>query len=139
VYLTSLITGALIQLARPFPFLPATLAVPLGAFLVVVAIALFSSAVAGFRGAGTPVPARKPTTVIVRTGPYRLSRNAIYLAFSLFQLGIAIWANSVWLAATLVGAVALIHYVVIPKEEQYLERPFGAEYLDYKGSVRRWL
>jgi protein-S-isoprenylcysteine O-methyltransferase Ste14 len=85
------------------------------------------------------VPARKPTTVIVRTGPYRLSRNPIYLAFSLFQLGIAIWANSLWLVATLVGAVALIHYLVIPREEQHLERRFGTEYLDYKRSVRRWL
>jgi protein-S-isoprenylcysteine O-methyltransferase Ste14 len=139
VFLTSLVTGALIQLAKPLQFLPRTLAVPLGTSLVVVAIALFSSAVAKFRGAGTPVPARKPTTVIVRTGPYRYSRNPIYLAFSLFQLGIAIWANSLWLVATLVGAVALIHYVVIPREEEYLERRFGAEYLDYKRSVRRWL
>jgi protein-S-isoprenylcysteine O-methyltransferase Ste14 len=139
VYLTSLITGALIQLARPFPFLPATLAVPLGALLVVVAIVLFSSSVAKFRAARTPVPARKPTTVIVWTGPYRFSRNPIYLAFSLLQLGIANWANSLWLVATLVGAVALIHYVVIPREEQYLERRFGAEYLNYKRSVRRWL
>jgi protein-S-isoprenylcysteine O-methyltransferase Ste14 len=44
-----------------------------------------------------------------------------------------------WLAATLVAAVALMHAVVIPREEQYLERKFGAEYLDYKASVRRWL
>jgi len=101
----------------PLPFLPGTLAVPLGVPLVAVAIALFSYSVAKFRAAGTPVPARKPTTVIVRTGPYRFSRNPIYLAFSVFQLGIAIWANSVWLLATLVGAVALIHYVVIRREE----------------------
>ena len=74
----------------PLPFLPGTLAVPLGVPLVAVAIALFSYSVAKFRAAGTPVPARKPTTVIVRTGPYRFSRNPIYLAFSLFQLGIAI-------------------------------------------------
>jgi protein-S-isoprenylcysteine O-methyltransferase Ste14 len=139
VFLTSLVTGALIQLARPRPFFPETLAVPLGASLVVVAIALFSSAVAKFRAARTPVPARKPTTVIVRTGPYRSSRNPIYLAFSLLQLGIAIWANSLWLLATLVVAVALIHYVVIPREEQYLERRFGEKYLDYRRSVRRWL
>jgi len=123
----------------PLPFLPGTLAVPLGVPLVAVAIALFSYSVAKFRAAGTPVPARKPTTVIVRTGPYRFSRNPIYLAFSVFQLGIAIWANSVWLLATLVGAVALVHYVVIRREEQYLERKFGAQYLDYKASVRRWL
>ena len=77
--------------------------------------------------------------MIVRTGPYRFSRNPIYLAFSLLQLGIAIWVNSLWLLATLVAAVALIHYVVVPKEEQYLERRFGTQYLEYKASVRRWL
>src|SRR5215467_8157277 len=129
VYLISLAAGALIQIAAPLPFLPGALAVPLGAPLVILAIALFSYSVAKFRAAGTPVPARKPTTVIVRTGPYGFSRNPIYLAFSVFQLGIAIWVNSVWLLATLVGAVGLIHYVVIPRAEQYLERKFGAQYL----------
>ncbi len=139
VYLTSLVIGALIHRARPLPFLPRPLPVALGAPLVLFAIALFSYSAATFRAVGTPVPARKPTTAIARTGPYRVSRNPIYLAFSLFQLGIAVWVNSVWLLATLVGAVAVIHYVVIPREEQYLERRFGAEYLDYKTSVRRWL
>src|SRR5262249_20516371 len=139
IYLTSLVSGTVIHLAKPLPFLPGTLAVPLGVPLIAVAMALFSYSVAKFRAAGTPVPARKPTTVIVRTGPYRFSRNPIYLAFSVFQLGIAIWVNSVWLLVTLVGAVALTHYVVIRREEQYLEREFGAQYLDYKASVRRWL
>jgi protein-S-isoprenylcysteine O-methyltransferase Ste14 len=139
VYLISLVSGAVIQLATPFPFLPGTLAVPLGAPLVVVAIALFAYSVATFRAAGTPVPAQKPTTMVARMGPYRFSRNPIYLAFSLLQLGIAIWVNSVWLLATLVGAVALMHYFVIRREEEYLERRFGAQYLDYKASVRRWL
>ena len=139
VYLTSVASGAVIHHAMPLPFLPGTLAVPLGVALVAVAIALFSYSVAKFWAAGTPVPARKPTTAIVRTGPYRFSRNPIYLAFTVFQLGIAIWVNSVWLLATLVGAVALIDYVVIRREEQYLERKFGAQYLDYKASVRRWL
>ena len=140
VYLASLATGGLAQFAVPLPFLPGrVVAMPLGASLTVVAIALFAYAAALFRAAGTPVPARKPTTVIVRTGPYRFSRNPIYLAFSLLQLGIAIWVNSVWLLATLVGAVALIEYVVIPREEQYLERRFGPQYLSYRASVRRWL
>jgi protein-S-isoprenylcysteine O-methyltransferase Ste14 len=139
IYLTSLISGALIHLAMPVPFLPRTLAMPVGVPLVAAAIALFAYSVARFRAAGTPVPARKPTTAIVRAGPYRFSRNPIYLAFCLFQLGIAIWVNGVWLLATLVAAVALTNYVVIRREEQYLERKFGAQYLDYKASVRRWL
>jgi protein-S-isoprenylcysteine O-methyltransferase Ste14 len=139
VYLFSLLSGTLMHLAAPWRFLPVSLAMPLGVVLVVLAIALFSYAVGKFRVAGTPVPARQPTTTIVRTGPYRFSRNPIYLAFSVLQLGIATWVNSVWLLITLVGAVALMHFVVIPKEERYLERKFGAEYMDYKASVRRWL
>lgn len=75
VYLISLVLGALVQRAAPLPILPRPLAVPLGVSLVVVAVALFSSSAARFRAAGTPVPARKPTTVIVRTGPYRFSPN----------------------------------------------------------------
>jgi protein-S-isoprenylcysteine O-methyltransferase Ste14 len=139
VYVISLVFGTVIHLLVPFPFLPVTLAAPLGVPLVAVAITLYSFSVAKFRATGTPVPAREPTTAIVRTGPYRFSRNPIYLAFSLFQFGVAMWVNSVWLLATLVGAVALIHSVYIPKEEQFLERKFGAQYLDYKSSVRRWL
>jgi len=139
VYLISLVSGTAIQLAWPWPFLPARFAVPLGASVVVIGIALLVYAVRTFRSAGTPVPARKPTTVIVHAGPYGFSRNPIYLAFSLIQLGVAIWVNSLWLLLTLVGAVALIHYVVIPIEEKYLERKFGAQYLGYKASVRRWL
>jgi len=139
VYLMSLVVGLLLNLAAPLPFVPRALAARLGASLVVAAIALFSFSVAKFRAAGTPVPARKPTTAIVRTGPYRFSRNPIYLAFSVFQLGIATWVNSLWLLVTLAGALVLMHSVVIPKEEQYLERRFGAEYLAYKAAVRRWL
>ena len=111
----------------------------LGAVLVVAALLLFGSSVQRFRAAGTPVPARKPTTAIVRTSPYHFSRNPIYLAFSLLQLGIALWVNSWWLVATLAAAVALIHWVVVPREERYLEARFGAAYLDYKAAVRRWL
>jgi Putative protein-S-isoprenylcysteine methyltransferase len=130
VFLMSLIVGGLLQLTTPLPFVPRSLALPLAVSLVVVAIALFWFSVAKFRAAGTPVPGNKPSTTIVRTGPYRFSRNPIYLAFSVFQLGVAICANSVWLLATLTAAVVLIHYVVIPREEEYLERKFGGQYLD---------
>jgi len=139
IYLGSIVAGVLIGIAAPLPFVPLSLSVPLGAPLVALAVALFVWAIAKFRAAGTPVPAREPTTAIVRTGPYRFSRNPIYLAYSLFQLGLAVSLDNGWLLATLVVAVWLIHHLVIPREEQYLERKFGAEYLDYKRSVGRWL
>src|SRR5262245_50841127 len=88
VYRASLFTGSRRLLAIPLPLVTRTVAEPLGVPVVVVAIVRFAWAAKEFRAAGTPVPARKPTTAIVRTGPYRLSRNPIYLAFSLLQLGI---------------------------------------------------
>jgi protein-S-isoprenylcysteine O-methyltransferase Ste14 len=139
VYGAAMVTGLVLEFGWPLPFLPRLLAALLGSVLVVVAVVVFAYAIRTFQTAGTPVPGNKPTTVIVRTGPYRFSRNPIYLAFSLFQLGIASWVNSVWLIATLIAAVALMASVVIPREERYLERRFGADYLDYKRSVRRWL
>ena len=77
--------------------------------------------------------------MIVHTGPYRWSRNPIYLSFSLLQLGVAYWVNSLWLLVTLILAVALMSFVVIPREEQYLETRFPSDYSPYKASVRRWL
>jgi protein-S-isoprenylcysteine O-methyltransferase Ste14 len=139
IYLVSIATGLGFQWMWPRPVLTAVALGPLGAAFIVASLLLFGASVQRFRAAGTPVPARKPTTAIVQTGPYRFSRNPIYLAFSLLQLGIAIWVNSWWLVATLAAAIAIIHYVVIPREERYLAARFGAAYLDYKASVRRWL
>jgi len=139
VYLVSIALGVALQLVEPLTFVPAPLALPLGAALVAIAGALFVWSVLTFRKADTPVPGNQPTTTIVGTGPYRFSRNPIYVAFSLLQLGIAVWLNSIWLLVTLAAAVALMHVVVIHREEDYLERKFGAQYLDYKRAVRRWL
>src|SRR5262245_14902488 len=84
-------------------------------------------------------PENRPTTTVVRTGPYRYSRNPIYLSFSLLQLGIAFLVNSIWLLVTLIPAVLLMSLVVIPMEEAFLGARFPTEYLPYRGTVRRWL
>lgn len=139
VYSVSIAAGVALQLAWPLGFVPAGVGAPLGAIAVAVAIVLFLLAVRSFRRAGTPVPGNRPTTAIVRTGPYRYSRNPIYLAFSLLQLGIALWVNSIWLVLTLVPAVLLMSLVVIPREEAFLAARFPSEFLPYKDSVRRWL
>jgi protein-S-isoprenylcysteine O-methyltransferase Ste14 len=139
VYLGSIAIGLALHLIWPAQLVPASLGAPLGAGLTLLAIALFIGSVRTFRAAGTPVPGNRPTTRIVRTGPYRFSRNPIYLAFSLLQLGLSIWVNSLALLIMLVPAAALMSLVVIPREERYLEARFASEYLAYKASVRRWL
>jgi protein-S-isoprenylcysteine O-methyltransferase Ste14 len=139
VYLGSIALGVIFHLVRPVSLLPRSVSPRLGGPAVLLAIGLFLFAVRTFRAAGTPVPGNRPTTTIVRTGPYRFSRNPIYLAFSLLQLGIALWVNSLWLVLTLLAAVAVMSLVVIPREERYLEARFPSEYSPYKASVRRWL
>lgn len=140
VYLAAIATGLALNFAWPEPFLPAErFDVLLGGALVLASIALFVASVRAFRTAGTPVAGNRPTSAIVRSGAYRFSRNPIYLAFSLLQLGVAAWLNSLWLLATLIAAIAFMTAVVIPREERYLERKFGAAYLDYKARVRRWI
>ena len=89
IYLGSIILGMVIHLVWPAPLVPRAIGTPVGAIITLAAVALFISAVRTFRAAGTPIPGNRPTTTIVRTGPYRFSRNPIYLAFSFLQLGLS--------------------------------------------------
>jgi protein-S-isoprenylcysteine O-methyltransferase Ste14 len=139
VYLSSIALGLALHFVWPAPMAPHSVSAPLGVIVTLIAVALFVSAVRTFRAAGTPIPGNRPTTTVVRGGPYRFSRNPIYLAFSLLQLGLALWLNGLGLLITLIPAVALISLVVIPREERYLEARFPSEYPPYKASVRRWL
>jgi protein-S-isoprenylcysteine O-methyltransferase Ste14 len=139
VYLTAILLGLALHLAWPVGLLGRRAGTWPGAGAVLLALALFVWAIRTFRVAGTPVPGHRPTTTIVRAGPYRFTRNPIYLAFSLFQLGVALWVGSLWLIVTLLPAMALMAFVVIPREERYLAARFPAAYPAYRASVRRWL
>ncbi len=75
---------------------------------------------------------------IITNGPYRFSRNPIYLSFTLLQLGLGMWANSAWLVGMLIPTLVLMSYGVIAREERYMARKFRDEYLQYKRAVRRW-
>ncbi|HEV2668210.1 MAG TPA: isoprenylcysteine carboxylmethyltransferase family protein [Blastocatellia bacterium] len=138
VYSSSIMAGALLTWLWPLPFaLPA--AVPIGSTMVFASILLFLFSVRALRAAGAPAPGNQPTTNIVRTGPYRFSRNPIYLSFFVLQLGIALWISSIWMVATLIPAAAVVSRVVVPREERYLESRFGQQYSSYRDSTRRWL
>jgi protein-S-isoprenylcysteine O-methyltransferase Ste14 len=139
VYLCSIALGLLIQLAAPVRLVPPGIGAPVGSLVTLGAIALFLVSLRTLRAARTSVRGNRPTRTIVRQGPYRFTRNPIYLAFSLLQIGVALLANSVWLLVTLIPAVALMSLVVIPKEEQYLTARFPEEYPSYTRAVRRWL
>ena len=139
VFLAAILLGVVGHVFWPVPLMPRAIGVPVGALLVIAAIWLFIGATRAFKAAGTPVPGNQPARAVVNAGPYRFSRNPIYLAFVVFQLGLALLVNSVSLAITLLPAFGLMALVVIPREERYLLGRFPAEYAAYRGSTRRWL
>jgi protein-S-isoprenylcysteine O-methyltransferase Ste14 len=76
IYLTAIVTGLVFHFAWPIPFVRG-LAMPFGAVIAVFAATLFIWSIRTFHAAGTPVPGNRPTTAIVKIGPYRFSRNPI--------------------------------------------------------------
>jgi protein-S-isoprenylcysteine O-methyltransferase Ste14 len=138
VFLAAILLGIGLNRAWPLPFRPSILLL-LGPLAVVCAVLLFLFSLREFRAAGTSVRGTERSTTIVRTGPYRFTRNPIYLSFTLLVLGLSVWLNNLWLIAMLAPAVGFIALVVIPREERFLERNFHQEYSSYKAAVRRWL
>ena len=137
VFLGVIVVGIALNRKWPLPFVPTTLW-PLGSVVVLGAVSLLLLSFLEFRAAGTSVRGQKPTTTIVRTGPYRFSRNPIYLSFILLAIGLSIWLDDFWLLVTLVPAVVFLAAVVIPREERFLQGNFP-EYSSYRAAVRRWI
>lgn len=87
----------------------------------------------------TKIEPWRPTTTIVQTGIFAYSRNPIYLAFCLMTFGVGLVLGRYFIIASIVPALFFVRYYVIKKEEAYLEKRFGDDYLAYKNKVRRWL
>lgn len=136
IYLGFLGVGYPLGSAWPLAFPPQRwLALALVGIGVIIALAAISQ----FRKAKTHVVPHKPTTAIITGGPFAYSRNPLYLTLALFHGAIALAWGNVWALLFLFPALLVIRYGVIAREERYLEAKFGAEYLAYKGRVRRWL
>src|SRR5499433_4303365 len=136
----AVIVGLALNWLMPMPFLPADLPAGwLGAMVFVFALALFAWAIVAITRAGSNVPTNRPTTTIVESGPYRFTRNPIYLGMFLGLIGLAVAFNTLWLLVTLVPFALVIRYGVVAREEAYLERKFGDVYQSYRSRVRRWL
>ncbi len=110
-----------------------------GIVLVALGVGMIVWAAALFRRAGTGIVPFSPATALVTSGPYRLSRNPIYLGLACALLGAAVLMGSITPFAVIPAFMALIAERFIVREEAMLEQTFGRQYLDYKARVRRWL
>lgn len=135
----ALVLGLVTQWLLPIRVPPDGLSKSLGPVITAASFGLFFWAVRAMLAGNGSIPTNKPTNAVVIRGPYRFSRNPIYLAMLLLQVGIGIWSNSLWYLGLAVVSAVLLWWGAISREERYLARKFGVEYTSYKATVRRWL
>ncbi len=134
-----LMAGLVLEYLFSWPVMARSAQYIAGAIVIAASFVLMPGALRVFRRAETPLDVRKPTSAIITNGPYRISRNPIYVSMLLLYLGIGIMIDGVWILLLAAPLVLVIQYGVILREEVYLEDKFGEPYLTYKKSVRRWI
>jgi protein-S-isoprenylcysteine O-methyltransferase Ste14 len=127
-----------LQRVVPLRFLPGDLHIIPALWLSLGGALIFVTALYALRKAGTsPSPYTTPTA-LVTTGPYRRSRNPIYLAYAWLYLGLGCWINSWWTFILFPVLIVAMNHFVLAREEAVLEERFGDEYLSYRANTRRW-
>ncbi|MBC5798616.1 MAG: isoprenylcysteine carboxylmethyltransferase family protein [Candidatus Eremiobacteraeota bacterium] len=111
----------------------------LGAALLASGAAYGPGAAVRMLAMKTSIDPYRPTTAIIESGPFRFSRNPLYVSMAMFYAAIALFARATLPLALLPAVLAVVQRGVICREERYLERKFGTAYLAYKSRVRRWL
>ena len=139
IFLAGLAVGFGLEALLPGSSVPDAVGWILGGVLLVAGIVLLFSFERAFQQRRTPANPWRPTTAIATDGPYRLTRNPAYVGMALVYIGIALCSQALWVLLPLPVVLAIIDRGVIAREERYLERKFGQEYLDYKQNVRRWV
>jgi len=102
-------------------------------------LALTAASVGKFWRARTSIVPIRPANTLVMSGPYRFTRNPMYVGLALLTVALGLFADSWWPIALLVPVLVMVDRFVIAPEERYLTRRFGADYIAYTDRVRRWL
>jgi protein-S-isoprenylcysteine O-methyltransferase Ste14 len=139
IWLVNAVISVLVHLFVRLPIMKYSLCLVWGMIFIMLAPALALSALRTMKAAGTNVHPSEPVLTIVRDGPFRFTRNPMYLALCLLQVALGFFLND-WITLLFVVPLALIfHYGVVLREERYLTAKFGEPYLQYKREVRRWI
>ena len=112
--------------------------IPVGIILIIIGTGIVVLARREFAYFNQPTDPGQPTSRIVHTGVFRLSRNPLYLASVLVFLGLALAFNMLWALVMLLISIVICLYVLIIPEEKYLAAKFAEEYNEYTASVNRW-
>ena len=142
VFFGAILAAVVLQWLIPLNFLPvggAFVAILPGVALIAFALWVAFAGVAAFKKAGTNVNPRQEALVFVSDGPYRITRNPMYLGMVLFQFGLALTFSLDWSVIAGLAAWGILHFGVVLREEAYLTKKFGDPYLGFLKQRRRWL
>jgi protein-S-isoprenylcysteine O-methyltransferase Ste14 len=140
LYALAVVGGWLLHRRWPLPIGSARTTITAGAWLLVACwAALAGSAIGLFRRKQTSMITIRPAGALVSSGPYKLTRNPMYVSLALLTLAFALFLNTWWVVVLLVPVLLAVQRFVIVPEERYLRRRFGADYEAYTRRVRRWL
>ncbi|MGA8689441.1 MAG: isoprenylcysteine carboxylmethyltransferase family protein [Methyloceanibacter sp.] len=114
-------------------------ALAVGGSLVLVGLALAAVSVREFRRMRAKAVPGEPATVLVESGPYKFTRNPIYIGFVILYFGLAIVLTSVWMLLLLIPGLIILQCGVVEREETHLQAKFGESYRRYQARVPRWL
>lgn len=131
--------GLLLQARLPLTSWPQSLGILLALPCLALGGVLCGWAIVLFRQFHTSFVPVVPSAALVTRGPYRFTRNPMYVGLASLYAGIALWFQLSWSLLLLPVVLMSVYHLVIVREERYLERRFGAAYGRYKAEVRRWL
>jgi protein-S-isoprenylcysteine O-methyltransferase Ste14 len=138
-FVAGFLVGVALELMFPTSWPPFGIRLAATLLAGVAWLVLDGAAMVLFRRAETSMVPMNPTTALVTSGPYRFTRNPMYLGMAFLYVALAFALGVIWALAILPAVVVIVDRFVIAREEPYLERKFGQAYRDYKARVRRWL
>jgi protein-S-isoprenylcysteine O-methyltransferase Ste14 len=141
VFLIAVLAGVALRYAGVPLRAPVSRPLGLSAGLLVIAfgVAIVAPArIMMLRTKQSPIP-WKPTPELILQGPYRFTRNPMYVGVTLIQVGVGLAFDNLWISLLAIPALAVVHFIAVLPEERYLTSKFGEPYRSYLTRVRRYL
>jgi protein-S-isoprenylcysteine O-methyltransferase Ste14 len=139
IFIFGFVAGMFIEWFVPLHFFRNSVFYDVGLFIAIMSGLLALWGIWVMYMAGTNINPARPVIYLVTVGPFRFSRNPLYLSLTLLSIGLSMILDFAWIIIILILVLYIMNRFVIEREENYLESKIGEQYIEYKKKVRRWI